>query len=423
MKSRILMKPKILMIPSWYPTKDNPLHGSFFREQAEALSEYYEFCILHMDYTNSIKKTIFMRLFKNTIVSLSLSTNEDDSFQHIYAVGYIFFQNKRIYRLLKLFGFNIQNVITKQKEFVNKSIFQYLIKLNYLPDVIYAMTAQINGVDVYNFGKINNIPVVLAEHAPFPVVGSVVSDELREAISKSNRILAVSIDKARQILMQNIMCNPIVIGNMVDENIFSISDCKPEIFTILIVAANNFYKDYNTFLHAISYLKKIATAPFKVKIVGYMPVLGESIWYLGEEKFKKTIEEYDILDICELIPKASREEMPNIYGQSSVFVMTSIQEGMSVSALEASCCGLPVFSTRCGGVEDYINDDYGRLFNIQDWKSISIALNDFLMSEIHFDPYKIRENVVSRYGKYAFCKRLDSIFKAVILENQKTNKL
>ncbi|HAW08195.1 MAG TPA: hypothetical protein DCW42_03355, partial [Bacteroidetes bacterium] len=33
----------ILIIPSWYPTKDNPISGIFFKEQAEALVERIDF--------------------------------------------------------------------------------------------------------------------------------------------------------------------------------------------------------------------------------------------------------------------------------------------------------------------------------------------------------------------------------------------
>lgn len=29
----------ILVVPSWAPTKDNPISGSFFKEQATALSK------------------------------------------------------------------------------------------------------------------------------------------------------------------------------------------------------------------------------------------------------------------------------------------------------------------------------------------------------------------------------------------------
>ena len=35
------MKPTILMLPSWYPTKENPHNGCFFREQALAMQEKF----------------------------------------------------------------------------------------------------------------------------------------------------------------------------------------------------------------------------------------------------------------------------------------------------------------------------------------------------------------------------------------------
>ena len=40
----------ILFLPSWYPTRENPLSGSFFREQALALSKNYNFSVLHFNF-------------------------------------------------------------------------------------------------------------------------------------------------------------------------------------------------------------------------------------------------------------------------------------------------------------------------------------------------------------------------------------
>jgi len=414
-----MSKNKILMIPSWYPTKENPIHGSFFKEQAMALSEYCDFCILHLNYF-SLKKTLFTRILKKTNVSLSFTNEEDDGFLHVYATEYVSPILNILYRLLRYIEVDTEVFIKKEKEYKYREIYEYIKKIKFFPDVIYAMTAQSNGIDSYNFGKTNNLPVILAEHSPFPVVGTTVNDELREAMSKSNRILVVSRDKARQILMQNIQCNPIVVGNMIDENKFNLSNSKPKIFTILIVGAYNFYKDYETFFKAVSYLKQITNLPFKVKIVGYMPVTQISIWSLGEDAFLKHLSRYNLVDICELLPMIPRDEMPNIYKGSSVFVMTSIQEGLSVAALEASCCGLPVFSTRCGGVEDYVTDDYGRLFDLQDWKSIAISLKEMMEGGLHFNRDAIRKNVVSHYGVSAFTKRLNDIFTQVIKEYNNT---
>lgn len=35
----------ILMLPTWYPTKENPINGVFFREQAIAMQKDFNFVV------------------------------------------------------------------------------------------------------------------------------------------------------------------------------------------------------------------------------------------------------------------------------------------------------------------------------------------------------------------------------------------
>lgn len=44
------------------------------------------------------------------------------------------------------------------------------------------------------------------------------------ALEKANSVYCVSNFLRQQLLMQNIKCNPIVIGNFVDDRLFSIND-------------------------------------------------------------------------------------------------------------------------------------------------------------------------------------------------------
>ena len=103
-----------------------------------------------------------------------------------------------------------------------------------------------------------------------------------------------------------------------------------------------------------------------------------------------------------MIRSLKREEMPSLYNRADAFVMTSIQEGQPVSAMEASCCGLPIFSTRCGGVEDYIGQLEGRIYELTDYKAFANGLKEFLENKISFDSEHIRNNCVDRFGKKAF---------------------
>jgi len=44
------------------------------------------------------------------------------------------------------------------------------------------------------------------------------------------------------------------------------------------------------------------------------------------------------------------------YRQSSVFALSSYQEGLGITGLEAMSCGLPIVSTKCGGPEEYVTE-------------------------------------------------------------------
>ena len=94
--------------------------------------------------------------------------------------------------------------------------------------------------------------------------------------------------------------------------------------------------------------------------------------------------------------------------------MTSIQEGQPVSAMEAGCCGLPIFSTMCGGVEDYVTEDIGRIYPIMDCEGFAAGLKDFLEGKIQFDNRHIRETVVGKFGKRAFVENFTRVLQDVI---------
>jgi len=47
-------------------------------------------------------------------------------------------------------------------------------------------------------------------------------------------------------------------------------------------------------------------------------------------------------------------QMPQLYRDNDIFVMSSAHEGMSNAMLEAMACGLPIVTTRCEGIEELI---------------------------------------------------------------------
>ena len=245
---------------------------------------------------------------------------------------------------------------------------------------------------------------MVAEHAPFPWPGSVLTNIERNAIMNADLFLAISYDKIRQVMAQNIQLKRVkYIGNMVDETKFYITGKKHGTKTFITVAAHSFYKNYPLLIKIFETLDEITSEDFRVMIVGYQANKGYS---KNVEEFEKQIYRSNLRKRFILIPEVNHDDMNDIYNKADAFVMTSIQEGMPVSALEAACCGLPIFTTMCGGVEDYINEEIGRIYRIIDYKGFAIGLRDFLEKKVIFEPEYIRRYIVSKFGKDAFAHNM-----------------
>lgn len=67
----------------------------------------------------------------------------------------------------------------------------------------------------------------------------------------------------------------------------------------------------------------------------------------------------------------TKEESPEIYNSADVFVMPSLNEGMSNNLLEALASGMPVLMTPTGGASELVRDgENGYLIKMQDAQSI-----------------------------------------------------
>lgn len=411
----------ILMLPTWYPTKENPINGVFFREQAIAMQKDFNFVVA--TYHESAEHCFllwFRRLFGLPPPNIKIVFVQNDCGLQEYAI----YTNSPQFSLWDLFVKYFKRFVLQRHipngEFVSKIhkkyhryVAAYIKKQNLLPhfDCVYSLTAQNYAPLGKVFADMFNVPHVTAEHAPFPWPGHTISDSVIEAIESADAFLAISNDKIRQVLLQNIKVNPVWVGNLCDETKFSISTEKHIVPTFLIVAANSFYKNYPLFIKAMEELKRIATKDFKITIAGYNANRG---YAQNAKELEGMVHNSIINENTTMIEYVSREDIPRLYNSCDVFVMTSIQEGLPVSALEASMSGLPVISTRCGGIEDYVDETMGRVLSIIDYKGLANACNDYLDRKIVFDSKHIREKTVSLFGNKAFTDRMKCVFEQVI---------
>lgn len=408
----------ILVTTSWYPTKENPFAGSFFKEQCELLSREYDITLIKLNPATSLALKYLPKRITGKDISL-VSIGEHESFHEYECVisrplWYALINNAYSRLMIKRKGIaGLGSIDTKSdKKFWKKHIDRLAGRLGKRFDLVYGISAQ--GTSVYSmlFAQHFNVPYILSEHSPFPIPGTSINDTFKASLEGASSFLAISNDKVRQILMQNIHLKKIeYIGNLIDTEKFRVEPAAHDEKTFLIVASHSFYKNYDLFIKTMDRLVSISDKPFKVIIAGYGANKGYS---QGVDEFVKKIEASSFADRAEMIPSVAREDIAALYNRADAFVMTSIQEGQPVAPLEAACCGLPIFSTRCGGVEDYVDDSVGRIVGILDYEALAGHLNDFLEGKITFDSEHIHGVIEERFGIKAFADTFERIVNEVI---------
>lgn len=410
------MKKTICLITNWYPTKENPFQGVFFKEQAFAVSNEFNFVVVHIN--EHSKKSLICK------PSFIARTEENNTVEYSFDLPVPI----NISLGDALYNFKIKKsgngqvpgvgkyVSSKKADYLKKRIIQLAkenIKENI--DVFYCVDAQTEAFTTQCLAEAFNKPYIVSEHAPVPWPGSVISDVIKRAIESSDLFIAISKDKIRQILLQNIKLPDICyLGNLVDETKLLCLPSNNAVKTFIIVAAHSFYKNYDLFVDVMNRLTEITDSPFKVMIVGYGSNKGYSS---NVEEFEEQIKNSKFADKAIMIPSVPHDQIGETLNKADAFIMTSIQEGQPVSAMEAACCGLPIFSTRCGGVEDYVDSKMGRIYDIIDCEGMAQGLKDYLEDKLTFDPEYIRNQVVNRFGRKAFVECFTNAFNKIINAN------
>lgn len=398
---------KILIIPSWYPLEKDRLPGFFFREQALLIKDHFEFRVL---YGKQKIVNIFLFLYYLIIkynCYLNLLTPPEGR-------GFLYF-SFRVPYILRIFS-----PLQKLCEHINYSamVNQYKKeskRINWSPDLIHAHSVFDGGIAAHALAKHLSIPFMITEHQVF-LPGNYSNYKrklIKKAFEAANKVLAVSEHQKRQILMNNINCSPIVVGNFVDENVFYPQNISREKirFTILFITYDSYIKDNETFFKALSHLCKRKVLDFRVMIIG--GDLDKPELIDEENPLFQLAKKYAVTEFVKILNFIDRGVMPQYINQSDLLVSTSIAETFGVAQVETMMCGIPVIATANGGIDDFISKENGIKIPIQDYKALADAILKIKNREVLFDKTEIRNSVLNKYGKTAFSGRLINIYNNV----------
>lgn len=383
---------KILVIPTWHPTKEKPLFCTWILAHIEALKSVgHDVYVLHIDVepTNNQEN-----LGKKDFI-------EESSSNHLFSKLYI--KNSKFYRTRFFYKKALNSYTTRLFEMYEK------MKESWgEPDVIHAHVSLYAGYGSSLLGKKHHIPVVVTEHYSgfesdakyFWRVGAFA----KEMSKKIQGFYAVSKAFANRIENTKLVEVTGVLPNPVDTDIFYLRDEKKESDTFEIVTAGSAtnIKGIDILLDSLNLLDD--------NINWHLTLFGN---YNNIDKYKHHFKK-DFDKKITIVGKVPQEELAKAYSKSNLYIVSSRSETANVSMLEAMACGLPVITTICGGPESLINDKVGITIPSENPKALAEAIKKVYNSKENYKKEDLINFIIDNYSKEAVAQKMSKAYYEAI---------
>ncbi|KOR24084.1 glycosyltransferase family 4 protein [Clostridium sp. L74] len=372
----------ILILANWYPNAKNPINGIFIKDQVKALMEVGLKPIVFFPYDNSIKRGKLLFNIEDGIPTYRCNTDYLQSFKKS-KINSLVLSYKWLRRIVK-------------KEKIN---------------LIHAHVCYTAGILCSIFKRFNNMPYVITEHRSDIVNFSKKSYNRvisKYAYKRAEKVITVSKFLASELKNLGYKFNEEIIGNEVDIKDYSLSNKINKLDTVRILfvgsMAENEIKGLQYFIPALAnYMKKNSNIE--------MIFIGEGV---NRRKYEKMCEELNIKNKCKFLGSINKQDIPMHIKKSNFLVLPSIKETFGCVLIEAMACGKPVLATKCGGPNEFVNNNVGILVEPKNEKALEEGIDLIINRYDTFDPEYIRKYVVDNYSYDIIGKKIRKVYDDIL---------
>ena len=376
----------IMFIPSWYSNKRNPVHGSFFKEQAKALQ----------------KEGIKITVAYNEIWPLTLLGKIKEK------IG----MNIELEEGLKTYRYKNFNFLPKNPKMFSvfnrrmDRLYKEIIKREGKIDIIHCQSSFWAGISAYYISKKYNIPLIITEHTSIKkayYLKESYKPYILDSYKKADKLIAVGNGLKNELIKLTNRDDILVIPNLIPIDNFSIKENNNREFTFFSLAFLEGEKGMDTLIKAFNEGFKNTNTRL---IIG-----GEGS---QKEELIKLTKTLGIKDKVNFLGALTREEVSYNMRECDAFVLASRYETFGVVYIEALASGKPVVGTYNGGAEDIITKENGILVNIDNVKELSKGMIEIRDNIKKYDSIKIRENCIARYSEKQITQEIIRVYDELI---------
>ena len=132
------------------------------------------------------------------------------------------------------------------------------------------------------------------------------------------------------------------------------------------------------------------------------------------EELMRRANELGLSEFVEFPGRLPGRDVQNLLARSVFAVVSSTHETFSVWAAEALMCGRPVLSTRCGGPEEFVTPEVGRLVSADDVDAMAEGLAWMLDHFSEFEAELLSIYATERFAPEVVARRIIDAYSAAV---------
>jgi glycosyltransferase involved in cell wall biosynthesis len=365
---------KILWLVSWYPNKYDPFDGDFIQRHAEAAARYDDIHVLFLKQSEHQTEIEVAEVTQNGL------------------------KERLVYLPLKRGAINkIANHLHWHSEY-KKQASKIITELQ--PHLIHVHVPWKAGLIALWVKKTFKIPYVITEH--WGIYNRIVEDNiynrpaimrylLRKIFQHASGFASVSTFLGKGVSNTLLKKEFVVIPNVVDTRLFTVSDTKYDRFSFLHVSNMVSLKNVEGIIRAFDAFQKQTGSNAQLILVGRenqqaiamtkaLNQFGKSIFFRGEVPYAEVAREMQL---------------------SHIFLLNSRIENSPCVIGEALCCGLPVVATSVGGVPELLQSGSGFLVPPGDQEQLVTAMRSVWEQWTAWDTGQIASEAAKRFSYHA----------------------
>jgi glycosyltransferase involved in cell wall biosynthesis len=394
----------IFFIPSWYPSKKDPLAGFWTRDQALALGKHFPELKIGIctwaqgDYLTRLRKPI------DSIKSI-INYFHDRQHRCFLSPNVVEYRSPTI------------EILSQQLMFLNICLVYHACKKNYVlfeknygnVDLIHAHVSYPAGYIAMLLAQRNKLPYIITEHMspfPFPIFVNAgrLSPLIRKPLQRANRIIAVSPSLSKKISGFNLP-KPKFIPNIIDDSFFrpAFSTKENAQFTFLTLCRFVSQKGIPDLLRSIAIVRQ--THPHIRFRIGGDPCTVE---YAG------LCEKLDVTGCITWLGSLDRQQVLVEYQNCDCFILASHHETFGIVYAEAIACGKPIIATKCGGPECIVNECNGVMVEPGKIQEIAGAIIGMFENRDRYNAAAIREDFLKRFSQKTVLSQIAQTYYDIV---------